>query len=741
MRGKDTPTRKEQGQSLILIALGMVTLIAFVGLAVDLGITYVERIKVRRAADAAALAAAAELPLEAAGHVRALEYLADNGFDCGLQVSTSGTGAAMRLQYTCTAPDIRVEINCDDNGVPLPGGFTTGPDASAARQILRVNTAKFRDNGVNTANKIQVSVTQKAQIYFMRVLGFVDIPVTGNATAENINNLDVVLGFDDSGSMEFDTYCYGCFVPSTYPSGNRYPLPWNGTGAGTSPVHCSGSGSPLLYKTNGVTYTYITIEAEEYSNTNNAYDPNMYTQGLTYWVLQRNGSQAPSYMGNAKALGRDTYGAYIEHHPYRVHVNADGQGSNCNATNLANNYMCYRDSWIEERNGPFPAPLVEYTFKVPTTGIWHVWVRGQGGDGANNIMWGIKTPAGAISILNDVSGFGDTGYSFNGANSGEWEWQDMGAPMSALTPNTIYTLLIWAGASDFALDRIIITNDGVNNPNSIAAGSTFDTYVLRNNYFDNNRSGLACNPCDARFGGYPGGNGTTSPVCNDPSIPEAYRDRRLDVLYSDEEPIRGSIEAAKRFIARLDPKFDQIGLVAYNSSAAISSELQCLRRLGATSCTPTVITNTIIKTLDGLHAGGSTNIGHAMKLGIDVLSTNNSHYGRPGAAHIMIIMTDGESNQGTTGMDAACDDQDYWPTNTGDSNRDKAKDCMVYYAMQARNNGIVIYGITLGQSADIELMQYVAELTGGFHRHAPRPDQLDAIFDELYKRIFLRLIE
>jgi len=80
-----------------------------------------------------------------------------------------------------------------------------------------------------------------------------------------------------------------------------------------------------------------------------------------------------------------------------------------------------------------------------------------------------------------------------------------------------------------------------------------------------------------------------------------------------------------------------------------------------------------------------------------------------------------------------------------DTSEQQGKDCAVYYASKspdsARNNGIVIYTITLGEGADIELMQYIAEETGGLHRHAPRPEQLDAIFEELYERIFLRLVE
>ena len=44
-------TREEQGQSLIVIILAFIGLLAFVGLAIDLGLVYVERIRVAQAAD------------------------------------------------------------------------------------------------------------------------------------------------------------------------------------------------------------------------------------------------------------------------------------------------------------------------------------------------------------------------------------------------------------------------------------------------------------------------------------------------------------------------------------------------------------------------------------------------------------------------------------------------------------------------------------------------------------------
>ena len=60
---------------------------------------------------------------------------------------------------------------------------------------------------------------------------------------------------------------------------------------------------------------------------------------------------------------------------------------------------------------------------------------------------------------------------------------------------------------------------------------------------------------------------------------------------------------------------------------------------------------------------------------------------------------------------------------------------------RSRDSAIVVYTISLGWSADRELMEHVADLTGGFHRWAPTSDKLDQIFDELYERIFLRLID
>ena len=53
---------KENGQSLVIIALALIGLLAFVGIAVDVGFLFARSSKLQSAVDAAALAAVTELP-------------------------------------------------------------------------------------------------------------------------------------------------------------------------------------------------------------------------------------------------------------------------------------------------------------------------------------------------------------------------------------------------------------------------------------------------------------------------------------------------------------------------------------------------------------------------------------------------------------------------------------------------------------------------------------------------------
>jgi len=693
----------QAGQSLVIITFAFIGIMAFVGLAIDLGWVYVQRVRVAQAADAAALAGASELPLESAARTRALVYLQENGYDY-------------------TESDVRLVVD---------GSPVSGPSEEEARAIIWLDSAYSRDTSrtpaeqLNTADRLRVRVSQMVSMTFMQFIGFRQVPVEASAEAENINNIDTVIVYDKSGSMEFDTLCYGCWEQSAeqYPNGNIFPLPWS-TSTVEAADHCSGQN---IYYNMGGAY-YIVIEAEEYSRLNMSLDPSGLAPYQTFWVLQRNTRNVDANEA-VGALGRDVRGAYISHHPFADYTQGTGgAGVACTWADLLDGEYCRRGL---PAGGPFPAPRADYEFSVPQGGNYYIHLRGQGGFHSGNqyLFWGMDG-----AVLGQESGF-PSGPYYDGAAQSDWAWRRLSRGEGGNQGDQVWlsqgthTLHLWAGGAGFDVDRIIVSTD-----------DSLDS-VERSRSPNNGRTGWACNPCDPRFAGRPGGYSVTTPDgtfyypdCSMPGNP----DLRYDAIYDDEQPIRDALEAARGFVSRLNPRFDQIGYVRYSNSGQIASELQCMRRLGSDGCTPDVITTTVLYELDRTRASGSTNIADGMRLGITVLSTVSPHYGRPGAAHVMVVMTDGEANQQPNSF---CDDQDLWPDQPDDTQAERqAKDCVMYYAQQARDNAIIIYTIGLGESADRELMMAVAELTGGFYRGADSREELDSIFNELYERIFLRLI-
>ncbi len=747
--GRNLLRERQKGQSLIIIIFALIGLLAFVGLGIDLGLVYVERVRVGRAADAAALAAVAELTLEEAAHARALSYLHENGYPFG--------------------PDVRIVIN----GGP-PTGTVQGPPPADARTIIWIDTAFSRDftlppaQQLNTASRIRVRVLRQVPMTFLQFIGFRQFPVEATAEAENITSLDIALVYDRSGSMEFDTLCYGCWERQglggcTNPDGCIYPLQWSGVSTMTA-AHCATSTTYVSYTYGSVTFNrndfhyrrttspypyYIVIEAEEYSYMREEADYHTwnYTPYKTFWVVQRNQLNYDySPPANVGSTGRDSRGGYISHHPFAAKTDTQGGlGAGCTWGDLVSGEYCRRN-WPDGSpvvGGPFPAPRVDYDFNAPIQATYYFWIRGQGGGWSDNnhyIFWGVdQSPTGQESNF-------PRGAYYDGAVTGSWNWRCLG---SASLTTGMHTLNLWAGGAGFDVDRIVITTNSAN------CGADSDPPDSSGGLPANNaRTRWACHPCDPRFAGLPGGRAIMSgtlvlnylPNCNVGANP----DQSKDAIYTGEQPIRAALNAARGFVGRMDPYFDQVGYVRYSSGAEIANQLECLRR--RETCTRQVITDTVDFQLRTTDSAGSTNIAGGILNGIEVLRTtgpcdfstplaNRVRCGRPGAAHIMVLMTDGEANVTPDSTCYSGTNAALWPPpyDTGDT-IDRAKDCVIYYARQARQAGIVIYAISLGESADQELMIAVADIGGGTHYYAPNAQTLDQIFDELFKNIFLRLI-
>jgi Flp pilus assembly protein TadG len=148
---------KSKGQVLVLVALIFLILVAFIGLAIDVGVVFVNYANLRRAVDSAALAAATKYRLnvtEADMVKLAEEYLRLNGVDDPTAVVTT----------------------CDSE----PGLCLAGED----RKL------------------VHVVASTSVQTSFISVLGFSTINVTAEAVSEAAS-LDVILVLDTSESMTF----------------------------------------------------------------------------------------------------------------------------------------------------------------------------------------------------------------------------------------------------------------------------------------------------------------------------------------------------------------------------------------------------------------------------------------------------------------------------------------------------------------------------------------------------------
>jgi Flp pilus assembly protein TadG len=249
--------REQKGQSIIIFTFAVLGLIAMLGLALDLGLVYIERVRVNRTTDAATLASVVELPYEQDAIERAIEYIRLNGYD-----ANPVDGDTEILVRGCVDLDRSTPFSVTNvseaNLDPItPTNKITGALYIAAaeqppRATFVIDTGSHQVNDTNgencnstadlygTATKIQVTGLSNVEMNFMQFFGFGTVPVQDEAIAENITNLDVVIVFDVSGSMEYETNCYDCWVRETYdvisrpyPENGYYnPLPYNPAWAG-----------------------------------------------------------------------------------------------------------------------------------------------------------------------------------------------------------------------------------------------------------------------------------------------------------------------------------------------------------------------------------------------------------------------------------------------------------------------------------------------------------------------------
>lgn len=169
-----SPHRYEKGQSLIILALTFVAMLAFIGLVIDVGSLYVTYTQLKRAVDAAAVAAANNIKYPQASYTERKAKITESARE--LLILHNVTNVSSLKVYVCTDSD-------------LPPDFEKlCPDTSAGEMPRKL---------------AWVEATQESPVYFLRLFGVESIPFTTSAVGEAAT-VDLVLVFDTSESMASD---------------------------------------------------------------------------------------------------------------------------------------------------------------------------------------------------------------------------------------------------------------------------------------------------------------------------------------------------------------------------------------------------------------------------------------------------------------------------------------------------------------------------------------------------------
>jgi hypothetical protein len=197
--------------------------------------------------------------------------------------------------------------------------------------------------------------------------------------------------------------------------------------------------------------------------------------------------------------------------------------------------------------------------------------------------------------------------------------------------------------------------------------------------------------------------------------------------YFHEQPIYDTLAAADNFLEFLDTDLDQVGLASYSNSASVNIELSSNF-------------DAITSTLYTINPDGCTNISAGIYAGVDGLSTFAPHEGRTNAVHIMILLSDGWSNTWAGSQTCACDTSPPCPYNTCYEGTSEPWGKVRQAYRWAKDNSIIIFTIGQGACVNEDLLQEIAEETGGRYYWAPTTEELDEIFAEIAQYIFLRLV-
>ncbi len=189
----------ESGQSAVLLALMFMMLLAFVGLATDTGVLYVNYAHVRRAVDSAALGAATQVRETTKTKQQITDVARQYIILQGLDVATVEVDTCV---WKFTRNPVTADVNLDAQGrfvsfkADAPSDVTTNPAGLKYKDYMDICTFP-------STKKVRVSASINSQTAFLHIVGWNSVVINASATTEAAS-LEIVLIIDTSASMTFD---------------------------------------------------------------------------------------------------------------------------------------------------------------------------------------------------------------------------------------------------------------------------------------------------------------------------------------------------------------------------------------------------------------------------------------------------------------------------------------------------------------------------------------------------------
>lgn len=164
----------EEGSTLVLTSLGMVVIIGFVGLAIDVGNLRFAKRHLQAAADAAALAAALEV------------------------YSCNGTNA-------CSAMQTAAQSSLSENGFSASTILTNCSGTAGSGLTITINNPPCAQGSIdpNSGNTgyVEVIASEKQPTYFASVVGFKNPTIAVRAEAKKTPNPNCIYALDPTGAL------------------------------------------------------------------------------------------------------------------------------------------------------------------------------------------------------------------------------------------------------------------------------------------------------------------------------------------------------------------------------------------------------------------------------------------------------------------------------------------------------------------------------------------------------------